>query len=93
MLTMCLIYSVMATAEGVCGMRGVVPDGWAETNHKPETSIVSCVGLCANTLASKQQTFLCDEWKIGAPSVLSGSHLCMVFKTAVSPWVQPLKYS
>lgn len=57
-----------------------------ETNHKPKTSRGICVALelCANTLAFMQQTFLCDEWKIGAPHILSESHLCMVFKTAAS---------
>lgn len=49
-----------------------VSHGCAETNHRPETSIGSCVDvekreIFANTLASSRQTFLCDEWKIGAP--------------------------
>lgn len=36
---------------------------------------------------------VCDEWKTGAPCILRESHLCVVFKTAVSLWVLPLKYS
>lgn len=71
---------------------GTVSHGCVEMNPRPETSIGSYVDLekweiFANTLASSLQTFLCDEWKIGAPSILNESHLCVVFKTAVSLWV------
>lgn len=55
--------------------------------------------ISANTLAL-QSVCVCvyeggggDEWKTGAPSILRESHLCVVFKTAVSLWVLPLKYS
>lgn len=77
---------------------GTVSHGCVETNPRPETSMGSCEDLekleiFANTLASTLKTFLCDEWKIGAPSILNESHLCVVFKTAVSLWVLPLKYS
>lgn len=70
----CTQYSVMATKEVPCGI-GLLGDS-------PETSVGSHADLeCfTNTLVPRRQTFLCDEGKIGALSILNESHLCMVLR-------------